>query len=309
MKPLVLLSADTVLLGQLQSAFARTEPELHVVLADDPAAQQAEVAACWFPPAGSLARLPNLKLIHSVAAGVDHLGTDPEHAEVPVCRVVDPAHRQGMAEYVRWAVIHYHRDFDRALEQQQRQVWLRHPQKPAADYRIGVMGLGSLGGAIAEELAAAGYAVRGWSRTAKRIEGVQTHAGDEGFAAFLDGLDLLVNLLPLTEATRGILCRKTFESLAPGAAVVNCGRGAHVAVDELIDAVQDGRLRGALLDVFEKEPLPLDSRLWITPGIVVTPHMASAASHDCIARQIGENARRLEAGQPLLNRVNTRLGY
>ncbi|MCY1507561.1 Glyoxylate/hydroxypyruvate reductase A [compost metagenome] len=309
MKPLVLLSADSVLLGQLQNAFARQEPELRVVLADDAAACDAEVAACWFPPAGSLARLPNLKLIHSVAAGVDHLGTDPAHAEVPVCRVVDPAHRQGMSEYVRWAVIHYHRDFDRALEQQQRQVWLRHPQKPAADYCVGVMGLGSLGGAIAEELATAGYAVRGWSRTAKRLEGVQTHAGDEGFAAFLNGLDLLVNLLPLTESTRGILCRKTFEALAPGAAVVNCGRGAHVVADELINAVQDGRLRGALLDVFEKEPLPLDSRLWTTPGITVTPHMASAASHDCIARQIAENARRLEAGQPLLNRVDTRLGY
>lgn len=309
MKPLVLLSADAVLLGQLKSAFARQAPELQVVLADDPAAQQAEVAACWFPPAGSLRALPNLRLIHSVAAGVDHLGTDPEHADVPVCRVVDPAHRQGMAEYVRWAVIHYHRDFDRALEQQQREVWLRHPQKPAADYRVGVMGLGSLGGAIAAELAVAGYAVRGWARTAKQIEGVQTFAGDEGFPAFLDGLDLLVNLLPLTATTRGILCQRTFEALAPGAAVVNCGRGQHVQVDELIAAVESGRLRGALLDVFEKEPLPLDSRLWTTPGIAITPHMASAASHDCIAQQIAENARRLSQGLPLLNPVDTRLGY
>ncbi|AOE85509.1 2-hydroxyacid dehydrogenase [Pseudomonas sp. TCU-HL1] len=309
MKPLVLLSADQVLLGQLQNAFARQEPELRVVLADDPAARDAEVAACWFPPAGSLARLPNLKLIHSVAAGVDHLSTDPEHAEVPVCRVVDPAHRQGMAEYVRWAVIHYHRDFDRAMEQQQRHAWLRHPQKAAAEYRVGVMGLGSLGGAIAAELAVAGYAVRGWARTAKQIEGVQTLSGGQGFAGFLDGLDLLVNLLPLTDATRGILCRQTFEALAPGAAVVNCGRGQHVQVDELIAAVESGRLRGALLDVFEKEPLPLDSRLWTTPGIIITPHMASAASHDCIAQQIAENARRLDRGQPLLNLVDTHLGY
>ncbi|WP_372028498.1 2-hydroxyacid dehydrogenase [Pseudomonas kurunegalensis] len=309
MNPLVLLSADNVLLGQLQAAFARQAPGLRVVLADDPAAVDAEVAACWFPPAGSLKALPCLKLIHSVAAGVDHLGTDPDHRNLPVCRVVDPAHRQGMAEYVRWAVTHYHRDFDRAMQQQARQVWQRHPQKPAAQYRVGIMGLGSLGGVIAEELSAAGYVVRGWSRTLKAIEGVQTFAGEASFFAFLDGLDLLVNLLPLTNATRGILCQKTFDSLAPGAAVVNCGRGQHVQVDELITAVEIGRLRGALLDVFEKEPLAPDSRLWITPGIVVTPHMASAASHDCIAQQIATNARRLHEGQPLLNRVDVHLGY
>src|SRR5690606_23166845 len=134
-------------------------PELQVVLADEPAAREAVVAACWFPPAGSLGALPNLRLIHSVAAGVDHLATDPEHAEVPVCRVVDPAHRQGMAEYVRWAVILYPRDFDRVRAQQQSKLWRRHPQRRAADLRVGIMGLGALGGAIAAELAAAGYAV------------------------------------------------------------------------------------------------------------------------------------------------------
>ncbi|RJG09091.1 glyoxylate/hydroxypyruvate reductase A [Pseudomonas cavernicola] len=309
MKPLVLLSSDTLLLGQLRAAFARQAPELQVVLADDPAAKDAEIAACWFPPVGSLASLPALKLIHSVAAGVDHLDADPERPALPVCRVVDPAHRQGMAEYVRWAVLHYHRDFDRALEQQSRQLWRRHPQVPASVYKVGVMGLGSLGGAIAAELAEAGYAVRGWARTEKPLEGVETFAGEAGFAAFLSGLDLLVNLLPLTEATKGILCTATFNALKPGAAIVNCGRGQHLRGDDLEQALAEGQLRGALLDVFEKEPLPLDNRLWTTPGVIITPHMASAASHDCIARQIAENARRLAEGLPLINLVDPRLGY
>ncbi|MDZ3991052.1 glyoxylate/hydroxypyruvate reductase A [Pseudomonas sp. Teo4] len=309
MKPLVLLSTDPVLLGQLQSAFARSAPQVPVVLADDPAACEAEVAACWFPPAGSLGALPNLKLIHSVAAGVDHLANDPHLPALPICRVVDPAHRQGMAEYVRWAVTHYHRDFDLAMAQQQRQQWLRHPQRPAGDFHVGIMGLGSLGGAIATELAAAGYAVRGWARSEKRLDAVRTFAGPAEFDGFLDGLDLLVNLLPLTAATRGILCRDTFQALAPGAAVVNCGRGQHLQADDLIAAVSSGRLRGAVLDVFEKEPLPLDNRLWTTPGIVITPHMASCASHACIAQQVAENVRRLEAGEPLLNRVDPTLGY
>lgn len=309
MKPLVLLSTDQTLLGQLQAAFARNAPQLPVVLADDPLAEQAQVAACWFPPAGSLGGLPNLKLIHSVAAGVDHLAHDPSQPALPVCRVVDPAHRQGMAEYVRWAVIHYHRDFDLAMAQQQRQLWLRHPQRPAADFHIGVMGLGSLGGPIAAELAAAGYAVRGWARSEKQLPGVRTFAGSAEFNGFLDGLDLLVNLLPLTESTRGILCRQTFQALAPGAAVINCGRGQHLHQQDLIAAVASGRLRGALLDVFDQEPLPADNPLWSTPGIVVTPHMASCASHDCIAQQVAENARRLAGAEPLLNRVDPALGY
>ncbi|MGX1181081.1 glyoxylate/hydroxypyruvate reductase A [Pseudomonas sp. IAP-CY TE4608] len=309
MSPLVLLSTDNALLSQLQSAFARSAPQLRVVLANDPAAQEAQVAACWFPPVGSLSALPNLKLIHSVAAGVDHLANDPSQPALPVCRVVDPAHRQGMAEYVRWAVIHYHRDFDRALAQQHQHVWLRHPQRPAAEYQIGVLGLGSLGGTIATELADAGYAVRGWSRSARQLDGVRTYAGPSKFDEFLQGLDLLINLLPLTDVTRGILCQDTFEALAPNAAIINCGRGQHVQIDDLIRAVDSGRLRGALLDVFEKEPLPLDSRLWSTPGIIVTPHMASCASHDCIAQQVAENARRLACAEPLLNRVDPALGY
>jgi glyoxylate/hydroxypyruvate reductase A len=309
MKPLVLLSTDQTLLGQLQAAFARNAPQLPVVLADDPLAEQAQVAVCWFPPAGSLGALPNLKLIHSVAAGVDHLANDPSQPALPVCRVVDPAHRQGMAEYVRWAVIHYHRDFDLAMAQQQRQLWLRHPQRPAADFHIGVMGLGSLGGPIAAELAAAGYTVRGWARSEKQLPGVRTFAGSAEFNGFLDGLDLLVNLLPLTESTRGILCRQTFQALAPGAAVINCGRGQHLHLQDLIAAVGSGRLRGALLDVFDQEPLPTDNPLWSTPGIVVTPHMASCASHDCIAQQVAENARRLAGAEPLLNRVDPALGY
>jgi len=309
MKPLVLLSTDQALLGQLQNAFARSAPQLRVVLANDPAAVDAQIAACWFPPAGSLSALPNLKLIHSVAAGIDHLANDPSQPALPVCRVVDPAHRQGMAEYVRWAVIHFHRDFDRALAQQQQHVWRRHHQRPATEYQIGVMGLGSLGGAISAELAEAGYAVRGWARSARQLQGVRTFAGPCEFNEFLQGLDLLINLLPLTAATRGILCQDTFQALAPGAAVINCGRGQHLQVDDLISAVNSGRLRGAVLDVFDKEPLPLDSRLWSTPGIIVTPHMASCASHDCIAQQVAENARRLACAEPLLNRVDPALGY
>lgn len=309
MMTVVLLASDNALLGQLQAAFARQAPELRVVLADDPAAAQAQVAACWYPPANSMARLPNLQLVHSVAAGVDHLQSDPSRPAVPACRVVDPDHRQGMTEYVRWSVLHFHRDFDRVISQQRQSLWQRHPQRPAGQFKVGVMGLGSLGAAIASDLAGAGYAVRGWARSARQLAQVDCHHGDSQFQGFLDGLDMLINLLPLTDATRGILCSSTFAALAPGAVIINAGRGQHLCIDDLQQALASGQLRGAVLDVFEREPLPVDERLWQMPGVIITPHMASAASHDCIARQVAENARRLANGEPLNNQVDPNLGY
>lgn len=309
MSSVVLLSRDGLLLEQLQAAFARRAPQLKVLLADDPQAAQAQIAACWFPPAGSLRALPNVQVIHSVAAGIDHLQHDPECPDLPVCRVVDPGHRQGMTEYVRWAAIHYHRGFDQVLRQQPEQRWQRPLQRAAAEYRVGVMGLGSLGSAIALDLAAAGYSVRGWARSAKVLPGVESFAGAAGLAPFLDGVELLINLLPLTAETRGILGRATFARLAPGAALVNCGRGAHLNADDLEQALASGQLRGALLDVFDEEPLPPKHRLWTLPAVTITPHMASAASHDCIAEQVAENLRRLQADEPLLNRVDLTLGY
>lgn len=143
MSVVVLLSRDSLLLKQLQAAFARCVPQLQAVLADDPRAAQATMAACWFPPAGSLGCLPNLQVIHSVAAGIDHLEHDPSCPDLPICRVVDPGHRQGMTEYLRWAVIHYHRGFDRVLEQQRERHWERPLQRPARQFKVGVMGLGS----------------------------------------------------------------------------------------------------------------------------------------------------------------------
>ncbi|AXI62578.1 glyoxylate/hydroxypyruvate reductase A [Pseudomonas kribbensis] len=309
MNTVALMSRDRLLLKQLQEAFARRAPQLSAVLADDPRAANAQIAACWFPLPDSLAALPNLQVIHSVAAGIDHLEHDPSCPDLPVCRVVDPGHRQGMTEYVRWAVIHYHRGFDQVLEQQRQQHWERPLQRPAHEFRIGVMGLGSLGSAIAQDLATAGYDVRGWARSSKDLPGVQTFAGTDAFNPFLDGVELLINLLPLTHETRGILNRQTFERLANGAALVNVGRGGHLNIEDLQQALARGKLRGALLDVFEQEPLPANHPLWKTPGVNITPHMASAASHDCIAEQIAENFRRLNAGEPLLNSADRLLGY
>lgn len=308
MKPIVLLGPSSDL-DQVYQMLAERRPELTFCREHDAVAAQAEVALCWEPPPGCFSALPQLRLVHSVGAGADMIFNEPSRpAQVSVCRVVDPGHCQGMLEYVLWGVLHFHRHFDSMLGNQRRRVWDRVGQRAASETQVGVMGLGHLGQATALALAQQGFATRGWARNAKTLNGVSTFAGDQ-LPAFLKGLDLLICLLPLTAQTRGILCSATFARLAPGAVVINCGRGAHLNEDDLIAALASGQLRGALLDVFDPEPLPADHPLWVTPGVIVTPHVASSASIQVIVEQILANLDRLHSGQPLLNRIDENLGY
>ena len=276
---------------------------------DDPEAVNADVAACWYPPEDLLQICPKLKLLQAVSAGVDHIPEILMQAGIPVCRVVDEGQKQGMLEYVLWGVLHYQRDFDKALAQQADKVWKLHPQRRSGKMRIGVMGLGQLGSYLAERLTELGYPVSGWSRSEKHIAQVSCFWGDEDKAEFLSRCDLLVNLLPLTPATDSILNQSLFEQLPEGAVVMNCGRGEHLNEADLVHAVESGHLRGAVLDVFPQEPLDQDNPLWTTPGIVVTPHMASAASGKAILGQLVDNGRHILEAKPLLNVVDAAKGY
>lgn len=310
MTRIVLLCQNSALTDWLATLFADHAPHLNVLRPDDSQAQLAEVAVCWFPPPGSLGRLPRLRLVHSIGSGIDHLAQDDSRdATVQVCRVVDPDHTRGMSEYVHWGVLHFHRGFDQVIVGNLSQHWQRPAQRRAEDFRVGVMGLGAIGAPVAARLAAAGYHVRGWARTPREIDGVTTFSGSNSRREFLDTLDVLINLLPLTSATHGVLCKELFQCMAKGSALINCGRGQHLNANDLQQALASGQLRGALLDVFEAEPLPSDSLLWRTPGVWVTPHMASAASDLCIARQVADNVSRMAQGLELNNLVNPELGY
>ncbi|MBC3475809.1 2-hydroxyacid dehydrogenase [Pseudomonas taiwanensis] len=310
MASLVLLCQNPVLTDWLTALFAEHAPQLQVLRPEDAQAADAEIAVCWFPPQGSLGRLPNLRLVHSIGSGVDHLAQDDSrNPALPVCRVVDPDHTLGMSEYVHWGVLHFHRGFDQVIAGNATQHWQRPKQRKAQDFKVGVMGLGAIGAPVAVRLAEAGYDVRGWARTPKDIEGVKTFGGPQVLHEFLGELDVLVNLLPLTATTQGLLGHEVFRHMARGSALINCGRGQHLDADGLGQALASGQLRGALLDVFEQEPLPADSPLWHTPGVWVTPHMASAASDRCIAEQVAENMTRLANGAELNNLVDPELGY
>lgn len=275
----------------------------------EPEAVQAEVAICWRPPPGALAMMPNLRLIHSIGAGVDGILTDPELPAQPICRVVDPKLATAMAEFILWGTLYFHRSLDHVITNARSQHWHRYEQVAAGERHVGILGLGAMGLEAASRLVAAGYRVSGWSRTPKIVPGVDSHAGDGDLDRFLSQVDILVCLLPLTPATSGILNAQRLNRLPKDAGLILCSRGEHLVADDLVALLRSGHLRGAILDVFDKEPLPVGHPLWNEPGVLVTPHMAGLAKPKVIAEQIAANIRRLRTAEPLLNRIDSMRGY
>ncbi len=269
-----------------------------------------DYALVWKPPAGELARCPNLRLIVSLGAGVDHLTADPElPRKVPICRMVDRYLTMRMTEYVVLHVLRHHRR-QRAYDAQQRArawEWLGEPA--AADRKVGVMGLGVLGGDAAAKLAALGFDVAGWTRTRKHLPGIEGFHGPDGLARFLGRTEILVCLLPLTPETRGIINRQTLAALPQGASLVNAARGGHLVEDDLLAALDAGHIAEATLDVFAEEPLPKQHRFWSHPRVTVTPHVASITDPTSCADFIVEQIRRLEAGEPLQYLIDSATGY
>jgi glyoxylate/hydroxypyruvate reductase A len=257
-----------------------------------------------------LGSLPNLKMVASIGAGSEHILRCPDlPAGVAVTRIVDPEQAHGMAEYVLWAALFYHRGFDQMAQQQAQSLWRMPPQHPANAFQIGIMGLGGMGKPVALGLRDHGFTVRGWSRSACAVPDIATYAGDEQLGAFLAPLDLVVCLLPLTPSTHGLCNAAFFAQLKPGAAFVNAGRGEQVVLADLVAALDIGHLRGAVLDVFAQEPLAPDNALWRHPRIVLTPHMASSASDQTITQQILGDVQRLLAGRTPLHTTDRARGY
>lgn len=256
-----------------------------------------DYAVVWRPRTGDLARFPNLRAIVSIGAGIDHVLDDAELPEnVPIVRTVGPDLTQRMREYVALHVLRHHRDMPRQLRAQAERDWHAIVVPVAPRRIVGVMGLGNLGAVAAQTLAGLGFATRGWARSAKHIDGVECYAGAEMFDSFLDGCEILVNLLPLTSDTRGLMNANLFFRLPKGACVINCARGQHLEDNDLLVALDSGQIKQATLDVFHQEPLPQDHPFWTHPAITVTPHVASqidaATGGQIIASNLQEFAKR-----------------
>lgn len=247
------------------------------------------------------------RAVLSLWAGVEKIVTNPTLTQ-PLARMVDPALTAGMVEYVCGHVLRYHLGLDRHLHARPGD-WDPTPPPLAHEREVTVLGLGELGAACAHALVALGFRVRGWSRTRRDLPGILCHHGDEGLKNVLQSTEIIVTLLPHTEATEGLLDADRFTQMPPGTFLINPGRGALIDDDALLAALERGIIAGATLDVFREEPLPRDHPFWAHPAVTVTPHIAAATRADSAARVIARNIARVEAGKPLLHEVDRGRGY
>ncbi len=296
---------------QWREAFRRHAPELEFRAWDEPGdVDEIEFALVWKPPPGVLRTFPNLKVIFSLGAGVDHLMSDKAlPAGVPIVRMTDAELTRGMTEYVVLHVLRHHRR-QREMENNQRAGAWKHAFVPTAPARrVGIMGLGVLGRAAVTALAALEFDLAGWSRTAHDIAGIECFHGADGLGPFLARSEILVCLLPLTPQTEGILNASLFAQLPKGASLINAARGGHQVEDDILAALESGQLSEATLDVFETEPLSAGHPFWSHPKVTVTPHNASVTDPDSGARQVIENIRRFRRGEALPDLVDVKAGY
>lgn len=298
-----------------RARFQALLPEMPIVVLGEPFDRRAvHYVASWKHPPGSLTGLPNLAAIFSLGAGVDFLFADEKLPDAPIARVVDPDLTTRMSEYVVLHCLMYLRQQHRYMRQQQAKAWEDDRHQPAArSLRVGIMGLGELGLDAARKLQAIGFTVAGWSRSAKAVEGLTTFSGEDGMKDFLARTDILVSLLPLTPETRGMINAELIGALAKdgrlGPFLINAGRGGLQVESDILAALDAGTLKGATLDVFETEPLPVESTLWSHPAVTVTPHNAAMSEPEAIATLIAAQIRRLEAGEPLHHAVDPARGY
>ncbi|MBM5687380.1 glyoxylate/hydroxypyruvate reductase A [Burkholderia pseudomallei] len=275
----------------------------------------ADYALVWRAPREFFAPRAGLKAVFNLGAGVDAiLALEREHPgllprDVPLVRLEDAGMARQMVEYATHAALRYLRRFDEYALLQRERRWQVLAPHARETFVVGVLGLGALGAEVARALAALGLPVRGYSRAPKAIDGVTTFAGAAQLDAFLGGAKLLVNLLPSTAATDGILNARTFSKLAHGAYLVNLARGAHLVEADLLDALASGRVAAATLDVFATEPLPPDHPFWHEPRITITPHCSADTLRAEAVGQIAAKIGALERGEPIGGIVDRDRGY
>jgi glyoxylate/hydroxypyruvate reductase A len=274
----------------------------------DPA--DVDYALVYWPPHGLLASLPNMKVMLSIAAGCDHILSDPTHPrDLPIVRMVDDYLKAMMAEYAVYGVLHFHREFDRYRRDQLAATWNRSWPLYTPDTDVGVLGLGAIGQDVAGKLRAIGFRVHGWSRGPKEVDGVICHHGEDGLNELLGQCRYTVCVLPLTPQTEGVLNAARFAAMAPGSYLINIARGGHVVDDDLLAALDSGHLAGAFLDVFNDEPLAPDHPYWLHDKVYITPHVAGELVPRSCAHAVARSVHQHLAGEPLDNLLDRERGY
>lgn len=306
----LLYKADPVRGEQWKRLFAEHAPDIEWrAWPDIGDPKDIRYLAAWQAPDHLETRLPNLEVLFALSAGVDQLDLDRLPTSLPVVRLLDPGITRGMCEYASFAVLSLHRDMLRYRQQQVARCWQAHLLQPAAQRRVGVMGLGMQARQILATLQTFGFALSGWARSEHRIAGVDCFAGDEQLPAFLGQCDIVLCVLPLTEQTRGILNRQSFQHLPKGAALVNMGRGGHLIEEDLLEALASGQLSAAVLDVLQQEPAAPDHPFWQHPQILLTPHIAAMTQPESAFGVLLDNIRRHQRGESMLGQIDPQRRY
>jgi phosphoglycerate dehydrogenase-like enzyme len=256
-----------------------------------------EVVLGWQMPRGLAGRMPRLRWVCAVAAGVEKLLADDLAPAVPVSRIVDAEQADGIAQFVVLMALRHARALPLYEAQQREHAWRRTPVA-AVRSRVSVLGTGAMGSVVARLLGAVGFEVRGWNR-----------GSGDALEALLGASDIVVCALPLTQQTQGILDAGAFAAMPPGSYLINVARGGHVVEADLIAAVRSGHLAGAALDVQRREPMPPDDPLWDVPGITITPHIAAQPSVETIAAQFVDGIRCLQRGAAPPQAIDRIRGY
>lgn len=274
----------------------------------------ADYALVWHPPVEMLAGRA-LKAVFALGAGVDSilskLQAHPEMLapSVPLFRLEDTGMALQMQEYAVSQVLHWFRRFDDYQSQKEQTLWQPLPEYSREEFTIGIMGAGVLGSKVAQSLQAWGFPLRCWSRSRKSWPGVESFAGNDELTDFLSKTKVLINLLPNTAETVGIINQQLLNALPQGAWLINLARGVHLIEDDLIQALNSGKLKGAILDVFNREPLPSESPLWKHPRVAITPHIAAVTRPAEAVTYISQTISRLEKGEPVTGLVDRLRGY
>ncbi|QSZ60279.1 glyoxylate/hydroxypyruvate reductase A [Rhizobium sp. ZX09] len=276
---------------------------------DEDARQKVDIAIVANPDPADIARLPGLKWIHSVWAGVERLVSELGESRLPIVRLVDPQLSRTMAEAVLVWTYYLFRDMPAYAKFQREHVWQQLAYRRPEQVTIGLLGLGALGAASASRLKEAGFSVIGWSRSAKSLAGVETFHGEEGLDLLLSRSDILVCLLPLTSETKGLLNRDRLSKLPADASLINFARGPIVVDGDLIEALDSGAMKHAVLDVFDIEPLPADNALWDHPAITVLPHISAPTDRETAAAIVAGNILTYRSTGALPTTVDLERGY
>jgi glyoxylate/hydroxypyruvate reductase len=268
-----------------------------------------DVAIVANPNPTEVKKLVNLKWIQSVWVGVEKLVESFKSERVKIVRLVDPEMNRTMSEAVLSWVLYLHRDMHFYQVQQNKRVWKEADYIKPSKKIVSIIGLGELGSASAVKLIENGFNVCGWSRGKKNIKKVKSFTGELGLKNMLKQTDILVCLIPLTRKTKYLLNYKMLSYLKKGASIINFARGAIINAKDLVKHLNSGRIKHAVLDVFEQEPLPKTSILWKHKSVTVLPHISAHTDIDTASSIVCKNIKMYRLKNRIPKSVDMTKGY